>query len=482
MVIVWEDFRSVYTNFIYETDIYARLFNADDSPLGLDFRVDQNTGSADAVNPNVAAMSDGSFFVTWADERGGDLAIYGRPYDSSGAPASEEFAMFFGLVGPSSSLRPRTVFSENGDMAIAWSDSCGAGSCIYAYRCCSFGEESFRVDQGSAAAAWPQAAFQFNGNLLFAWRDNRNGSNEIFANLWGDWTDADGDGLPDLYEQRYSCLQANTADAGGNPDGDGYPNLEEFNNATDPCLSDCADGDGDGFGPGCLAGPDCDDADPDNWISCASCADGDADAYFSGCDAYAGRLGPDCDDADAAVFPAAPELCDCRDNQCPGDAGHGVVDEGCTPDADCDGLPDDWENQHDCMKVDQKDRFPDYDSDELTNGEEYGLGTDPCKADTDDDDLEDGEELDLYGTNPLKRDTDGDRYDDGTEVKEGTDPLDPASYPKNPAPKDVGLDSFGGESAGCGQLAEGPGGAGLMGIGLLIPGLLQAMRRFRKHS
>lgn len=37
----------------------------------------------------------------------------------------------------------------------------------------------------------------------------------------------------------------------------------------------------------------------------------------------------DCNDWDAVVFPGAPELCDGKDNQCPGDAGFGQVDENC---------------------------------------------------------------------------------------------------------------------------------------------------------
>ena len=37
----------------------------------------------------------------------------------------------------------------------------------------------------------------------------------------------------------------------------------------------------------------------------------------------------DCDDTRATVYPDAPELCDGIDNQCPGDAGHGQIDEDC---------------------------------------------------------------------------------------------------------------------------------------------------------
>ncbi len=45
--------------------------------------------------------------------------------------------------------------------------------------------------------------------------------------------DADGDGLPDEWEARYG-LDPATADAGADPDGDGFTNLEEYNCGTDP--------------------------------------------------------------------------------------------------------------------------------------------------------------------------------------------------------------------------------------------------------
>ena len=40
------------------------------------------------------------------------------------------------------------------------------------------------------------------------------------------------------------------------------------------------------------AGTDCNDADVDNWASCATCVDSDADLFFVGCDAYGTRSGP----------------------------------------------------------------------------------------------------------------------------------------------------------------------------------------------
>jgi outer membrane protein OmpA-like peptidoglycan-associated protein len=66
----------------------------------------------------------------------------------------------------------------------------------------------------------------------------------------------------------------------------------------------------------------------------------------------------------------------------------------------------------------------DSDGDGLTNGYERTAGTDPNKADTDNDGLSDYEELARLKTSPVKSDTDGDGLSDGDEViKNHTDPL-----------------------------------------------------------
>ncbi|WP_264488091.1 hypothetical protein [Luteolibacter arcticus] len=102
------------------------------------------------------------------------------------------------------------------------------------------------------------------------------------------------------------------------------------------------------------------------------------------------------------------------------------------PDTDDDGLPDAWENNHGLDPEDDGttniDNGPEGnpDNDGRTNLEEFNEGVDstnPRKADTDEDGLDDGEEF-TAGTLPLDPDTDNDTLPDGWEVDNELNPLD----------------------------------------------------------
>jgi len=92
-------------------------------------------------------------------------------------------------------------------------------------------------------------------------------------------------------------------------------------------------------------------------------------------------------------------------------------------DADLDLMRDDWELSYGLNPADPSDALLDNDGDGLSNLEEEDLGTSPLATDTDADGLSDKDEGTLYGTDPLLADSDDDYIRDGFEVDVGLDPL-----------------------------------------------------------
>lgn len=144
-------------------------------------------------------------------------------------------------------------------------------------------------------------------------------------------------------------------------DGDGFDS-----------ASDCDDGNA-AVNPGAteLCGgvdEDCDglidDEDPDVEGSEEAYLDGDGDGrgdpdtlfYVCAVPLEAVSLGSDCDDADAAVHPAAPEVCNGKDDDCDGDVddedSHVTSELALYPDADGDGRGDGSAPREVCGTVD----------------------------------------------------------------------------------------------------------------------------------
>lgn len=77
------------------------------------------------------------------------------------------------------------------------------------------------------------------------------------------------------------------------------------------------------------SGPDTNESDSDSATSGANCEDLDGDSFGDGCPA-----GPDCDDGDRDVNPGAPEVCNGMDSNCDGEADNGCecADDGVSGD------------------------------------------------------------------------------------------------------------------------------------------------------
>jgi len=107
------------------------------------------------------------------------------------------------------------------------------------------------------------------------------------------------------------------------------------------------------------------------------------------------------------------------------------------PDADLDGMPNEWETDNGLDPNDSSDAFGDADGDMLINRSEFEAGTDPHNPDTDGDAFLDN--VDAFPLDPSESlDTDGDGIGNNADTDDDNDgvpdqqddfPLDPANTP-----------------------------------------------------
>lgn len=143
------------------------------------------------------------------------------------------------------------------------------------------------------------------------------GQNSDYPALVGEAAPADGDhdGMPDDWELAHALDPEDADDRNGDPDSDGYTNLEDYLAFRGPVEFRCGDGE-------VIAGEDCDDGNAVNGDGC------DNNCTPTSCGNGIVTSGEDCDDEggccdDACHFEAADTACD---------------DDGlCTPTDRCDG-------------------------------------------------------------------------------------------------------------------------------------------------
>ena len=259
-------------------------------------------------------------------------------------------------------------------------------------------------------------------------------SAQFQAALMVGWQDADGDWMPDAYENLYSFLNSRSAaDADQDFDGDGLTNYQEYKLGTRP---DLADTDGDGMPDGWEVTYGFNPKDPTDAMG-----DADGDGLINlleyqfnsdprkkdGDRAASGQLfthpvtgavntGDGLTDLTEVLLGLNPLVYDANtfstartgqtnwlQHNDPGTDtdGDGLSDQaerlrGTDPtvvDTDGDGIPDGREQVNGLDPRSPADALTDLDSDGLTNLQEYQLGLLPYDYDTDGDGLGDGWEI-----------------------------------------------------------------------------------------
>ena len=162
--------------------VFARLFEANGTPVGTEFQVNSNTASFQ-YDVRAAALSDGTFVLTWNDNSGIDgsqNAVMMQRFDANGTPIGGE--VLVNGTTTSSQFDPYVVALDTGGWVIAWSDNGngGNGQDIFAQ---IFDANGARVDgefpvnlSGPSTEEQPTIVALPGGGFTISWTSVNSGS------------------------------------------------------------------------------------------------------------------------------------------------------------------------------------------------------------------------------------------------------------------------------------------------------------------
>ena len=179
LVIAWQDERNG------DYDIYAQRYDSTGTPLGANFKVSDDIGTAIQVGAAIAVDGSGNFIITWYDHRSNNWDIYAQRYDSSGNPLGANFKVNDDIFYDDQCYPAIAVYGS-GNFIITWQDARNGSYDIYVQRYDSSGTplgSNFKVndDSGPSVQDHPAIAVDGSANFIITWCDKRNGNQDIYA-------------------------------------------------------------------------------------------------------------------------------------------------------------------------------------------------------------------------------------------------------------------------------------------------------------
>jgi len=128
-VVVWESVSQDGDSL----GVYAQRFNSSGIPQGSEFIVNTTTANAQE-NPDIIALSNGGFVVSWMSYDGSDYEIHTRLFNATGAATSAEITV--NTYMPSDQSNASITALNSGDFVVVWESQGQDGSNlgIYAQR------------------------------------------------------------------------------------------------------------------------------------------------------------------------------------------------------------------------------------------------------------------------------------------------------------------------------------------------------------
>jgi len=183
-VIAWIDRRNGDPNTDWE--VYAQRFSSDGTALGDNFIVNDEQETDEKDHPSVSIDSSGNFVVVWADKRSSPWDIYGQRFLNDGTAQGNNFRINDD-IGNYWQLWPTSSCDKNGNLIVSWVDQRNnTDRQIYAQRYSADGTalgNNFKVNTDITGTNHirPDIAIDGNSNFIIAWEDNRNGYFDVFA-------------------------------------------------------------------------------------------------------------------------------------------------------------------------------------------------------------------------------------------------------------------------------------------------------------
>ena len=174
--------------------IYARRFNSTGTPQGGNIAVNTYTTNTQAFS-SVALDSTGNFVVVWRStgQDGSDFGVFGRLFNSAGAPVGAEFQVNQQTTGAQRDAR--VARRPSGEFMVVWrSPQDGNGGAVMARRYQANGTPvagEFQVNTRVIGYQYqPDPAYFSDGSAIIAWTSyNQDGSN---GGVYGQRLDASG--------------------------------------------------------------------------------------------------------------------------------------------------------------------------------------------------------------------------------------------------------------------------------------------------
>jgi hypothetical protein len=99
--------------------VYAQRYDADNNPVGVEFRVNTTTVSSQ-YEPQVVGLANGGYVVVWRSDAqdGSSAGVFAQRYDDLGAPAGSEFRV--NESTPGGQYQPDVAALASGGFVVTW--------------------------------------------------------------------------------------------------------------------------------------------------------------------------------------------------------------------------------------------------------------------------------------------------------------------------------------------------------------------------